>query len=469
MKRKTYLLTLVLFLLFFNSSILLMSIINLNTSLNNTRSSCLREHDFIAASLAKDVNALENRGRSASTALPSVFSSYVSYYGKQNVYLVLALNSKTLYSSLPAGQKLTQTTMTPVVGKRVISTIASQDRKYIVISGALPVPYEAYVFSYYYDLSALIAAWRRMTGLLFLAGIVVSSLLAVCLILLLNRIFKPLQQISEASQSIASGDYANRLPVSGSDELAEMAKSFNNMAEAIEHQIFQLSEATEQKQRFIDNFAHELRTPLTSIYGYAEYIQKAAIPEEDKLEATNYIMSESRRLQAIAYRLLDLASLRSGDIPMAPVEMEKLLQSVLETLHAKTEEKKISLAYESGFALLEGNRDLLQSLLVNLADNAINACVPGCRVDLQSFMRDGYKVITIRDNGRGMTVEQISHITEAFYRVDKSRSRAEGGVGLGLSICEQIVACHGARLSFVSQLGEGTTTTITFYNSLTSR
>lgn len=469
MKRKTYLLTLVLFLLFFNGSILLMSIINLNTSLNNTRSSCLREHDFITASLAKDVNALESRSASAGTVLPSIFSSYVSYYGKQNVYLVLALNNKTLYSSLPAGQKLTQTAMMPAVGKRVISTIASQDRKYIVISGALPVPYEAYVFSYYYDLSTLIAAWQRMTGLLFLAGIAVSSLLAVCLILLLNRIFKPLQQISEASQSIASGDYANRLPVSGSDELAEMARSFNNMAEAIEHQIVQLSEAAEQKQRFIDNFAHELRTPLTSIYGYAEYIQKAAISEEDKLEATGYIMSESRRLQTIAYRLLDLASLRSEDIPMAPVAMEELLQNVLETLRAKAEVKQITLAYDSGFAMLDGNRDLLQSLLVNLADNAINACAPGGRVDLHSFLQNGNKVIEIRDNGRGMTGEQISHITEAFYRVDKARSRAEGGVGLGLSICEQITTCHGARLSFVSQLGEGTTTTITFYNSLTSR
>jgi signal transduction histidine kinase len=469
MKRKTYLLTLVLFLLFFNGSILLMSIINLNTSLNNTRSSCLREHDFITAALAKDVNALESRGTSATTALPSIFSSYVSYYGKQNVYLVLALNNKTLYSSLPAEQKLNKTAMMPAMGKRIISTIASQDRKYIVISGALPTPYEAYVFSYYYDLSALITAWRRMTGLLFLAGIAVSSLLAVCLILLLNRIFKPLQQISEASQSIASGDYANRLPVSGSDELAEMAKSFNNMAEAVEHQIAQLSEAAEQKQRFIDNFAHELRTPLTSIYGYAEYIQKAVISEEDKLEATGYIMSESRRLQTIAYRLLDLASLRSGDIPMAPVAMEELLLSVSETLHAKAEDKQITLAYDSGFALLDGDRDLLQSLLVNLADNAINACAPGGKVDLQSFVRDGNKVIAIRDNGRGMTEAQISHITEAFYRVDKARSRAEGGVGLGLSICEQIVACHSARLSFDSQLGEGTTTTITFYNSLTSR
>ncbi|MDD3363657.1 MAG: HAMP domain-containing sensor histidine kinase [Syntrophomonas sp.] len=469
MKRKTYLLTLVLFLLFFNGSILLITIVNLNTSLNNTRSSCLREHDFITAALAKDLNALERRGSAAESALSSLFGSYVSYYGKQNVYLALAQNSQTLYSSLPPEQKLTKTPQIPPVGQRIISTVASPDRKYISISGALPIPYDTYVFSYYYDLSEHTDSWKQMTSLLFLIGIAVSSLLAVCLILLLSRIFKPLRQISEASQSIASGDYANRLPVTGDDELAEMAGSFNNMADAIENQIAQLAEAAAQKQRFIDNFAHELRTPLTSIYGYAEYIQKAAITEADKLEATGYIMSESHRLQNIAYRLLDLAYLRSGDIIFAPVVMEELLQSVSETMYAKAEEKQITLAYESGFKLLDGDRDLLQSLLVNLTDNAIKACISGGKVNLKSFMQDGNKVIEVRDNGRGMTDEQISHVTEAFYRVDKARSRAEGGVGLGLSICELIVACHGAQLSFVSQLGEGTITTITFYNSLTSR
>jgi signal transduction histidine kinase len=469
MKRKTYLLTLVLFLLFFNGSILFISIVNLNTSLNNTRSSCLREHDFITAALAKDLNALERRDSASESALSSLFSSYLSYYGKQNVYLELAQNSQTQFSSLPPGQKLTKTPQIPPVGQRIISTVTSPDRKYIGISGALPIPYDTYVLSYYYDLSELTASWRQMTSLLFLIGIAVSSLLAVCLILLLNRIFKPLKQISEASQSIASGDYANRLSVTGDDELAEMARSFNNMADAIENQIFQLAEASAQKQRFIDNFAHELRTPLTSIYGYAEYIQKAAITEADKLEATGYIMSESHRLQNIAYRLLDLASLRSGDITFAPVLMEELLQSVSETMHAKAEEKQVTLVYESGFKLLDGDPDLLQSLLVNLMENAIKACTTGGKVNLKSFMQDGNKVIEVRDNGRGMTEEQISHVTEAFYRVDKARSRAEGGVGLGLSICELIAACHGARLSFVSQLGEGTITTITFYNSLTSR
>lgn len=462
MKNKTYLLTLILFLLFFNSSILLISIVNLKTSLDSTRENCLREHNFITVALTKDLTALESRGNEAGSALQVLFDSYVHYYGKQNVYLEISQKGQTLYSSLPDGQKLTGKPEAPADGKRIISTLQSHDRKYISIVGALPTPHNTIVLSYYYDLSELIAACKSLTGILFLVGIVISSLLAVCLILLLNRLFKPLQQISEASRNIAQGNYANRLPVAGNDELSEMSISFNNMAEAIENQIARLADVAAQKQRFIDNFAHELRTPLTSIYGYAEYMQKASISEEDKLEATGFIMSESRRLQNIAYSLLDLASLRKSELMFTPLDIAELFQNTIDTLLRKAEEKQVTLSHECGFDVLTGDRDLLQSLMVNLTDNAIKACGPGGSVKIAAYIENGKSVLEVRDNGRGMTREQLNHITEAFYRVDKARSRAEGGVGLGLSICEQIAARHEAELRFESQPGLGTTTKIIF-------
>ncbi|HQA08616.1 MAG TPA: HAMP domain-containing sensor histidine kinase [Syntrophomonadaceae bacterium] len=462
MKNKTYLLTLILFLLFFNGSILLISIVNLKTNLDSTRENCLREHSFITIALTKDLTALESRGIEAGSALQVLFDSYVHYYGKQNVYMELVQNGQTLYSSLPEGQELKGKPELPAAGKRIISTLPSQDRKYIGVVGVLPAPHDSIVLSYYYDLSALTAAWKRMTSLLFLAGLVISSLLAVCLILLLNRLFKPLQHISEASKSIAQGNYANRIPVRGNDELSEMATSFNNMAEAIENHIARLADAAEQKQRFIDNFAHELRTPLTSIYGYAEYLQKASISEEDKLEATGFIMSESRRLQNIAYVLLDLASLRSSEIVFAPVDIAELFQNIIDTLIRKAEEKQVTISFACGFDVLNGDRDLLQSLMVNLTDNAIKACEPGGSINITAYAENGRKIIEVRDNGRGMTREQLAHIKEPFYRVDKARSRAEGGVGLGLSICEQIAARHGAELKFDSQPGLGTITKVIF-------
>lgn len=149
-----------------------------------------------------------------------------------------------------------------------------------------------------------------MKNLLFLCGGVFSLLLSLCLIALLNRLFHPLQQIAETSREMTSGDFNGRLPEKGRDEVAAMAHSFNQMAETIKTQIAELEEAAAQKQRLVDNFAHELRTPLTAIYGYAEYLQKAAVSEEDKVSSAGYIMSQCRRLSNLSQQLLELSALR---------------------------------------------------------------------------------------------------------------------------------------------------------------
>jgi signal transduction histidine kinase len=296
-------------------------------------------------------------------------------------------------------------------------------------------------------------------------GIVFCILLAVCLHFVLGRVFKPLRQVSEASKNIAHGEYGNRIRTTRHDELSELADSFNHMAEEIQKQMEQLKLAAEQKQRFIDNFAHELRTPLTSIYGYAEYIQKVELTEDDKLAATDYIMSESRRLQNLAHQLLELATLGRGDIRRESVAIEGLFRKTEETLKLKLEDRGVKLTWECRLDTVSGDRDLLESLVVNLADNAVKACSPGGRVRLEAYMESEYPVILVTDDGKGMTEEQLGRVTEAFYRVDQARSRADGGAGLGLSLCEQIAASHGAELSFSSQIGRGTVCKLTFTTS----
>lgn len=116
-------------------------------------------------------------------------------------------------------------------------------------------------------------------------------MLALGLLILLNRIFRPLAQIAQTSRKIAAGAYGTKLPVTVKDKLSEMAQSFNHMAEEIQRQMTELIAAAERKQQFVDNFAHELQTPLTAIYGYAELLQKASLTEEDRLSALGYIMS----------------------------------------------------------------------------------------------------------------------------------------------------------------------------------
>lgn len=463
MKLKTYFMTLLLFLLFLNGSILIISSFNLNGTLGSIRERCLGEHYFIATALAKDLNAVENRGASADSLLEPLFQSYVHYYRKQNVFFELSTQKgHPLYSSIPENEVLSGPKPNPIADHRVMSTVKLKGKEYVCVSGTLPAPYTAYTLSYLFDLSPTIQSWNQVTRILYSAGMFLSLMLAVCLILLLNYIFKPLQQILLASQNIAQGEYDKRIPVTGRDELAEMAASFNNMAEEIQAQICQLASQAEQKQCFVDNLAHEMRTPLTTIYGYAEHIQKAAISEEEKLSAASYIMSECQRLQNIASRLLDLATLRNDRITFTNISVAELIQGTAEDLHQKAAAKQVDLKYDWQYDYLTGDFELLKCLLVNLTENGIKACPDGGSVKIEACYEDGKKVIYVQDNGQGMTEEQLGHITEAFYRVDKSRSRAEGGAGLGLALCEQIAACHGAELLFSSYSQLGTQAKISF-------
>ncbi|MGX4588435.1 ATP-binding protein [Paenibacillus chitinolyticus] len=436
----------------------------LKSNLASSRDRSLREHYFIASSYAKDLNALQKRGASVDKGIESLYRSYFDFYNKQRVILAVSKNGHPLYTDVPGASVAfpAHSLRISKAGERLLSLEKFEDKDYIGVTGALPAPYDTYTLAYYYDVSDILSAWSKMTFMLFLIGMLFCGLLAVCLLLVLNRVFKPLQLISDASRSIAQGQYENRIEVKGEDELAEMARSFNHMAKEIQRQMQQLAQAAEQKQQFADNLAHELRTPLTAIYGYAEYIQKVVRTEEDKLFATNYIMSESRRLQNIAYRLLDMATLRGNKIELNLVHMRKLVQEVELALSMKAEELAIRITYETRFETLLCDADLMHILLVNLIDNAMKACGPGGEIRLLADLENEQKVIYIEDNGKGMTQEQLIHITEAFYRVDPSRSRSGGGAGLGLTLCKQIAINHEADLSFSSEPGQGTIAKLTF-------
>ena len=280
----------------------------------------------------------------------------------------------------------------------------------------------------------------------------------------LNLLFRPLAQISSASARIAEGNYKSRLPVQGKDEVASVAHNFNLMAQQVEAQILQLQDIARQKQQFIDNFSHELRIPLTAIYGYAEYLQKASVPEEDRYECTQFIMSECSRLQSMAYQLLDMALLRNSAPEEEDCDVAELFAGSEKVMHVRAAEKGIRLSYAMPRSiLLRGNMDQLSILLNNLIDNALKASPPESEVRVRARPEGADIIIEVEDHGIGMEPEQLSHIKEAFYRVDKGRSRALGGTGLGLSICEGLAQLHQAELTFSSRKGEGTTARLRFF------
>ena len=204
------------------------------------------------------------------------------------------------------------------------------------------------------------------------------------------------------------------------------------------------------------SFAHEMKNPMTSIIGYAELIRSQLLTPEEQQDAANYIFSEGKRLESLSFKLLDILVLKKKSAELQPCSPAHLVGGTVEHLRRVYAEKSIVLQCrcEDGLCMLEP--DLVKSLLVNLLDNARKAIDGGGNIYVVS---EGCR-IRVLDTGRGIPQAEIAHITEAFYRVDKSRSRAQGGVGLGLSLCNEIVRLHNGTMSFASRVGNGTCVTV---------
>lgn len=465
MKYRTFLTTLLLFLFTFNLGILMISFTMFKDTVQHAEERSLAEHYVITSAIVRDFHAVESRGINIEGSVDSLLQPYSYFSDDKKVRLALYNDNQLVYSNRQEIEWQNKFLKPQEDESRLVSFQKSDNHTYIIVSGKLPTPYDSYTMVYLYDTTDAITAWEKMKNMLFLVGLLLSILLAVGLLLMLNRIFKPLLQISQTSRDIAAGAYETRLPVSRNDELSEMAQNFNYMAEEIQSQMAELITAAEKKQQFIDNFAHELHTPLTAIYGYAEYLQKAALTEDDRLSAISYIMSESRRMQALANQLLDLANLRNNQNDWEEQNVTDLFQFVEQTLHNKIMEKEIKMEFYCEVDVVSGDVDLLKSLFVNLLDNAIKACGKGGHIIVRAVIEAEKKIVCIQDNGKGIPTEIIQHITEPFYRVEKSRNRKDGGTGLGLSICKQIVLHHNAELNFISHAGEGTTAKIIFTTS----
>lgn len=258
----------------------------------------------------------------------------------------------------------------------------------------------------------------------------------------------PIRSLGRVAGQLSEGDYSPRARVAGGDEIGELAASFNRMADAIEKNVQELEDAARRQEDFTASFVHELKTPLTSIIGYADILRSQKLNETARFKAASYIFSEGKRLENLSRKLLELLVLRRGDLPLAEISPAELICTLGERLKPLYAAKGIQISWkcEEGYCRLEP--DLVWSLLLNLADNAQKAMEGGglLRFDLR-MLSNGCR-IRVLDTGRGIPPEALAHLTEAFYRVDKARSRAQGGFGLGLALCREIAALHNGSIRF---------------------
>ena len=291
---------------------------------------------------------------------------------------------------------------------------------------------------------------------LLAAVVALGALMSWALSVLLTR---PLYQLSRVTRQIAGGNLASRANIRSGDEFEQLAADFNRMTDRVEEDMAALQDAMRRQEEFMGSFAHEMKTPMTSIIGYADLLRGQGLSEEDQQQAANYIFSEGKRLESLSLKLLDLLVLRRRDFTLTEASPAAVIQSLVKVLRPAMAEREVTLQCRCQPGRCRMEPDLVKSLVINLVDNARKAMDGPGNIFVLSEMTDTGCRIRVVDNGRGMPPSEISRITEAFYRVDKSRSRAQGGVGLGLALCDEIARLHHGSLTVRSVLGRGTVIT----------
>jgi signal transduction histidine kinase len=294
---------------------------------------------------------------------------------------------------------------------------------------------------------------------IYAVAIGIGILLIFGLSALLTR---PIKVLSEATRKIAGGNYKERIKVTSTDEVGQLAENFNQMAFAVEEKVQELSDSARQKEDFVANFAHELKTPLTSIIGYANRIYQKELPREEQKQAAWYIWNEGMRLESLSKKLMDLTVLNHKDFVLQEIQADLLLHELETDVAYLMTEKGVSLECTAEAANIKVEYDLFKTLFLNLVDNSIKAGADHIMVTgtVKSEELQSNYIIQVEDNGNGIPKEEIGRITEAFYMVDKSRSRKLHGAGIGLALVKKIAEIHGANLAFESDGKSGTKVSI---------
>ena len=333
---------------------------------------------------------------------------------------------------------------------------------YIIVAGAVTQSEITVYLVTATDITSVIAQREYMTQS-FVRIYFATLLSGMVLILILSAfITKPITKMNKAANRVAQGRYDERLRVSRGDEIGELSNSFNLMADAIEEKIDELLQNAKQKEDFVANFAHELKTPLTSVIGYADRIYQKDLPPAQIKDAAWYILNEGLRLEALSLKLMDLIVLNRQDFVLEEMSTKELMLDVAGSLKPILEEKEVQLHLKIQPSFIKVEYDLFKTLLFNLIDNAIKA--GGKRIEIIGKRNAKGYSISVSDNGSGMPLSELTRITEAFYTVDKSRSRRQHGAGIGLALVAKIAEIHGSSLKFNSAEDVGTVVTIELKN-----
>lgn len=336
--------------------------------------------------------------------------------------------------------------------------VNNEDESYILFCSKITQGELCFYFAAFTDIMETIFQQKNLQKIYekcYFAVFIMGSILIFFLSLFLTR---PLKKMTAAADRIANGRYDMRLKIKGKDELGELSASFNRMAGAIEESVVSLSEEAKKKEDFVANFAHELKTPLTTMVGYADRIYQKDMPRDEVKKAAYYIWNEGMRLEALSLKLMDLTNYNRQEFSLLYLPADELLLEIAEEMENSLKKKGICLSCHAESGLIKTDYDLMKTLILNIIDNAAKA---KCKtITVSGACLDEIYQLEIRDDGKGIPENELHRITEAFYMVDKVRSRKQHGAGIGLSLVKRIVEIQDGELFIESKEGEGTRVTV---------
>ncbi|AZR74225.1 hypothetical protein BBF96_12950 [Anoxybacter fermentans] len=356
------------------------------------------------------------------------------------------------------GVKLDREAVTQVLNGKIIAIRGAF--KYFeepILMVAVPIEVNNQVLGavfVYNTIAGISGTIQKLRQLLITIGLAVL-VLAIFLSYQFSRsISDPLRKISSAAIEMADGNYDVQLEVDRQDEIGQLAANFNFLCQ-------KLRDHLRLQREFVGNVSHELKTPLTSIRGYVKALRDGIFEDEDSPEEyCNIIMNEVDRMNRLVTELLDLSKIESGIIKFKKMafELEEVIRKTVSNLVPIIEKGryKIEVELASNLKKAWGDPDRIGQVLINLVRNAIKHSEPGSTIWIRANMEDEMIKVEVEDEGCGIPAEELDHIWNRFYKVDKARTRGEEeGTGLGLAIVKEIIERHGGKVDVKSEVGKG--------------
>ncbi|MBU3181245.1 sensor histidine kinase [Clostridium psychrophilum] len=329
-----------------------------------------------------------------------------------------------------------------------------EDKQYILFSSPLYFEEETIgCFRYIYPLDKEIGLVKNTSITMMLLGILALFLSILLSNAFSRKIVSPILSLKEASQKVADGDFTNNIEIDTTDEITDLADSFNLMSTNINNYILKLKDEKANQKRFLDNVTHELKTPITSIIGYADLLPRVKT-EEDKIQCCDYIQKGGQRLLCLVEELLNLSKLNKENFQMdlEQTNLKVVIEESLLILKPRLEKYNISiktLLFEH-FICIDKQRT--EQVFLNILDNSIkySDCTS---IVIEMFLMAESLIVSITDNGVGIPKEHLKKVFEPFYTANKTLQNQHGGMGLGLAICKEIMKKQQGDISISSYNG----------------